>query len=86
MQDQSRHSNEHAKWRDMLRPLVEALVTALAVYAVGAQHVSSGSLDSRISVVETKMEGIGELRKEVVDLSKNVHELIGEIRAERRRK
>ena len=37
-----------------------------------------------ISVVETKVEGIGELRKEVVDLSKNVHELIGEIRAERR--
>ena len=31
--------NEHSKWRDFLRPLVEAAVTALAVYAAGAQHV-----------------------------------------------
>lgn len=27
--------NEHSKWRDFLRPLVEAAVTALAVYAAG---------------------------------------------------
>jgi hypothetical protein len=78
--------NEHSRWRDFLRPLVEAAVTALAVYAAGVQHVSSTSFDSRISVVETKVEGISELRKDVNDLSKNVHELIGEIRAERRQK
>ena len=78
--------NEHSKWRDFLRPLVEAAVTALAVYAAGAQHVSSSAFDSRISVVETKVEGISELRKDVNDLSKNVYELIGEIRAERRAK
>lgn len=84
MKDSSSSGNEHAKWRALLKPLIEAIVAVLAVYAVGSQHVSSGSLDSRISVVETKVEGIGELRKEVVDLSKNVHELIGEIRAERR--
>ena len=29
------------KWRDFLRPLVEAAVTALAVYAAGAQHAST---------------------------------------------
>ena len=79
-------SNEHSKWRDFLRPLVEAAVSALAVYAAGAQHLSSTSFDSRISVVETKVEGVNELRKDVNDLSKNVHELIGEIRAERRAK
>lgn len=31
--------NEHSKWREFLRPIVEAAVTALAVYAAGAQHV-----------------------------------------------
>lgn len=77
-------ANEHSRWRDFLRPLVETAVTALAVYAAGAQHMSSTTFDSRISVVETKVEGINELRKDVNDLSKNVHELIGEIRAERR--
>lgn len=77
-------TTEHTKWRDFLRPLVEAAVTALAVYAAGVQHVSSSAFDSRISVVETKVEGISELRNDVNELSKNVHELIGEIRAERR--
>jgi len=32
-------TSEHSKWRSFLRPLVEAAVTALAVYADGAQHL-----------------------------------------------
>ena len=40
-------TNEHNKWREFLKPLIEAAVAALAVYAAGAQHVSSSAFDSR---------------------------------------
>lgn len=67
-----------------MQPVIAGLCTLLAAAALALQNSDSTSFDSRISVVETKVEGIGELRKDVNDLSKNVHELIGEIRADRR--
>lgn len=77
-------ANEHSEWRKFLQPVIAGLCTLLAAAALALQNSDSTSFDSRISVVETKVEGIGELRKDVNDLSKNVHELIGEIRADRR--
>lgn len=77
-------TSEHGKWREFLSPLVQGLVALMAAAALALQNSDATAFDSRISVVETKVEGIGELRKDVNDLSKNVHELIGEIRAERR--
>ena len=69
---------------EFLKPLVVALIALVTAATAYLQRADSSAFDSRISVVETKVEGISELRKDVNDLSKNVHELIGEIRAERR--
>jgi hypothetical protein len=41
-------------------------------------------MEERLAVVENKVGGIDELRRDVTELSKNVYTLIGEIRAERR--
>lgn len=38
-------TSEHNKWRAFLRPLVEAAVTALAVYAAGEQHVDGADFE-----------------------------------------
>ena len=76
-------TSESKEWRRFLQPLVTGLVALMAAAALALQNSDATTFDSRISVVETKVEGIGELRKDVNDLSKNVHELIGEIRAER---
>ena len=59
--------NQRALQMARFPPQVEAAVTP-SRYAAGAQHVSSSAFDSRISVVETKVEGISELRKDVNDL------------------
>lgn len=77
-------ANEHSEWRKFLQPVITGLCALLAAGAIALQQSSSGSFDSRLAVVENKVNGIDELRKDVNDLSKNVHELIGEIRAERR--
>lgn len=77
-------SNEHSKWREFLSPVVQGLSILMAAAALSFQQSDSGTLDSRVSVVESKIESVGELRKDVNELSKSVHELIGEIRAARR--
>lgn len=59
-------NEQHSKWRDFLRPLVEAAVTALAVYAAGAQHVSSTSFDSRLTAIEVRMDA-GDKRMDASD-------------------
>lgn len=77
-------SSEQSKWRDFLSPVVQGLVALMAAAALAFQHSDSGTMDARVSVVESKVNGIDDLRKDVGDLTKTVHELIGEIRAERR--
>lgn len=71
----------HRSWQKFLAPLVEAAIGALAVYGVASQHSDSGVFDSRISVVETRIETLDELRTDVKVLTREVHEMIGEIRA-----
>lgn len=78
--------NEHSNWRKFLQPLVTGLVAFLAAATLYVQGSDSASMEARLAVVENKVGGIDELRKDVNYLSKNVHELIGEIRAERRLK
>lgn len=79
-------TTEQSQWRKFLQPLVTGLVAFLAAATFYVQRSDSTSMEARLAVVENKVEGISELRKDVNDLSKNVHELIGEIRAEWRLK
>lgn len=74
----------HKSWQKFLAPLVGAAVTALGVYATAAQQSYSHENDSKVAVLEARVTEIETLRSEFKDLSKEVHELIGEIRAQRR--
>lgn len=77
-------TNESTQWRKFLQPLVTGLVAFLAAATFYVQRSDSNSMEARIAVVENKVGGIDELRRDVTELSKNVYTLIGEIRAERR--
>lgn len=77
-------ANEHEKWRTFLHPLVEVMLGLGLAMTAYFQHSGSSEFESRLSVVENKVGGIDELRRDVGELSKNVYTLIGEIRAERR--
>lgn len=79
-------TNEQTQWRKFLQPLVTGLVAFLAAATLYVQRSDSNSMEARLAVVENKVGGIDELRRDVGELSKNVHELIGEIRAEWRLK
>lgn len=79
-------SNENEKWRKFLQPLVEVLLGLGIAMTAYFQHSGSNEFESRLAVVENKVCGIDELRRDVGELSKNVYTLIGEIRAERRLK
>lgn len=79
-------SNENEKWRKFLQPLVEVLLGLGLAMTAYFQHSGSNEFESRLAVVENKVGGIDELRRDVAELSKNVYTLIGEIRAERRMK
>ena len=70
-------------WQKFLKPLVDAIVGALAVYCMAAQQSYSHENDSKIAVMESRVENIELLRDDVKELSRNVYELIGEIRAKR---
>jgi hypothetical protein len=76
--------NQHSEWRKFLQPVITGLGALLAAGAIALQQSASGNFESRLSVVENKVGGIDELRRDVTELSKNVYTLIGEIRAERR--
>lgn len=73
----------HKSWQKFLAPLVGAAVTALGVYATVAQQSYSHENDSKIAVMESRIENMELLRDDVKELSRNVYELIGEIRAKR---
>ena len=73
----------HKSWQKFLAPLAGAAVTALGVYATVAQQSYSHENDSKIAVMESRIENIELLRDDVKELSRNVYELIGEIRAKR---
>jgi hypothetical protein len=75
---------ESKEWRKFLQPLVTGLVAFLAAATLYIQQNDSTSMGERLAVVENKVGGIDELRRDVTELSKNVYTLIGEIRAERR--
>ena len=78
------NANEQKEWRKFLQPLVTGLAAFLAAATFYMQRSDSNSMESRLAVVENKVGGIDELRRDVNELSKNVYTLIGEIRAERR--
>ena len=56
MQDQSRHSNEHAKWRDMLQPLVTGLVALVAALTLYVQRSDSDRTDTRLTALEIRAD------------------------------
>lgn len=75
--------NEHSEWRKFLQPLMDAIIGALAVYCMAAQQSYSHENDSKLAVIESRVENMELLRDDVKELSRNVYELIGEIRAKR---
>ena len=78
------NTSESKEWRKFLQPLVTGLVAFLAAVTLYVQRSDATSMEARLAVVENKVGGIDELRRDVTELSKNVYTLIGEIRAERR--
>lgn len=73
----------HKSWQKFLAPLAGAAVTALGVYATAAQQSYSHENDSKVAVLESRLQELEALRADVKELSKEVHELVGEIRANR---
>lgn len=76
-------SNEQEKWRKFLAPLIGAIVTALGVYATAAQQQYSHDNDRRVAVLESRLLELETIKADVKELSNEVHELIGELRAQR---
>lgn len=76
-------ANECEKWRKFLQPVITGLCALMAAGAFTLQQSDSDKFDARLSVVETRVGGIDDLRHDVNELSKNVYILIGEIRAGR---
>ena len=74
----------HKSWQKFLAPLEGAAITALGVYATAAQQQYSHDNDRRVAVVESRIMEMETLKADVKELSKEVHELIGEILAQRR--
>lgn len=74
----------HKSWQKFLAPLVGAAVTALGVYATAAQQQYSHDNDRRVAVVESRIMEMETLKADVKELTKEVHEMIGEIRVQRR--
>lgn len=70
----------HDKWMKFLTPLVGAMITALGVYATAAQQQYSHDNDAKVAVLESRLQELEALRADVKELSKEVHELIGEIK------
>lgn len=73
----------HKSWQKFLAPLVGAAVTALGVYATAAQQSYSHRNDAKVEVIESQMRELSALKEDVKQLTKEVHELIGELRASR---
>lgn len=73
----------HKSWQKFLAPLAGAAITALGVYATAAQQQYSHDNDRRVAVVESRIMEMETLKADVKELSKEVHELVGEIRANR---
>ena len=74
----------HRSWQKFLAPLVGAAVTALGVYATAAQQQYSHDNDAKVAVIEQRLSEMEMLRADMKELSREVHELIGEIRAQRK--
>lgn len=73
----------HKSWQKFLKPLVDSIIGALAVYCMVVQQSYSRENDSKIAIMESRIENMELLRDDVKELSRNVYELIGEIRAKR---
>lgn len=73
----------HKSWQKFLAPLIGALVTALGVYATAAQQQYSHDNDRRVAVMESRLLELETIKADVKELSNEVHELIGELRAQR---
>lgn len=73
----------HDKWMKFLAPLVGAAVTALGVYATAAQQSYSHRNDAKVEVIESQIKELETLKADVKQLTKEVYELIGEIRSYR---
>ena len=74
----------HRSWQKFLAPLVGTAVTALGVYATAAQQQYSHDNDAKLAVIEQRLSEMEMLRTDMKELSREVHELIGEIRAQRK--
>ena len=74
----------HRSWQKFLAPLVGAAVTALGVYATAAQQQYSHDNDAKVAVIEQRLSEMEMLRADMKELSREVHELIGEIMAQRK--
>ena len=75
-----------SSWQKFLKPLVDAIIGALAVYCMAAQQSYAHRNDAKVEVIESQVKELETLKADVKELSRNVYTLIGEIRAERRMK
>ena len=52
----STSGNEHAKWRDMLQPLVTGLVALVAALTLYVQRSDSDRTDTRLTALEIRAD------------------------------
>lgn len=52
----SSSDNEHAKWRDMLQPLVTGLVALVAALTLYVQRSDSDRTDTRLTALEIRAD------------------------------
>ncbi len=52
----SSSTNEHAKWRDMLQPLVTGLVALVAALTLYVQRSDSDRTDTRLTALEIRAD------------------------------
>ena len=72
--------NEQEKWRKFLSPLVQAIIGALAIYSAAAHQSYSRDNDVSVELIDHRLTEVEQLKRDVKDLSVEVHELIGELR------
>lgn len=56
MTGSSSSTNEHAKWRDMLQPLVTGLVAFVAALTLYVQRSDSDRTDTRLTALEIRAD------------------------------
>ena len=83
-----KESTEGKAWRKFLAPALAGLctlLTAVGTYLSTSRNDSDadriGKLEARMAVVETKADGIQDMRDELKELSKSINILIGKFEA-----